>query len=142
MYHSVSLVNRNVFGKILARGGFDRCLPCHALNVPTIHVVMDSAIERMTAERMRRGWTQRQAAERARISHATWSRIESGDMELSGRSRAAVAHAFDWPLDWPDVEPGAAPTSVSEFDALKERVADLEALVRALTRALLDDRPH
>ena len=98
--------------------------------------------ERMAVERKRRGWSQRQAAEHAQIAHSLWSLMENGDRPISDKSRVAIAAAFDWPLDWPDVEPGAPPQSVSEFDALKERVADLEALVRALTRALLDDRQH
>ena len=96
--------------------------------------------ERMTAERRRRGWSQRQAAEHAGVDSALWSRMERGEVPITDRSRAAIARAYDWPLDWPDVEPGAPPTSVSRLDDLEARIRDLEALVRALTRALLDDR--
>lgn len=95
----------------------------------------------MERERRRRGWSQRQAAEHAGIDNGLWSRIETGKTSLSDRSRAAVAKAFDWPLDWPDTDPGE-PQSLSRMDQLEVRVADLEALVRALTRALLHDGQH
>jgi transcriptional regulator with XRE-family HTH domain len=104
----------------------------------TITVVGD-VMERVIAERQRRGWSQRRAAEHAGIDSAQWSRMERGLVEMSDRSRAAIAHAFDWPLDWPDVDPGIPVPSVSQYDALEERVRDLEAMVRALTRALLDN---
>ena len=92
--------------------------------------------ERVTAERTRRGWSQRQAAERVGMNNATWARIER-DGRLSDRSRALIAEAFDWPLDWPDIpDDGIAPTT--RLDALEQRVADLEAFVRTLTRTMLE----
>ena len=96
----------------------------------------------MRTERRRRGWSQRQAAEHGGVDNGLWSRMEKGSVAISDRSRAAVAKAFEWPLDWDVAEPWPPPAndSVNQYDALEVRVRDLEALVRALTRALLGDR--
>lgn len=99
----------------------------------------DELSQRVLAERERRGWSQRQAAERAGINSALWSRIESGKAEISNRSRARIAQAFDWPLDWPD-RPVEEVREISRLDAIEDRLADLEAFVRAMMRAMVDDR--
>jgi|GEM_PF-6349553 len=96
----------------------------------------------MLTERTRRGWSMRQASEHGGINDALWSRMENDKIAISDRSRAAVAKAFGWPLDWDVAEPWPPPVndSVSQYDALEERVRDLEALVRALTRSLLAEQ--
>lgn len=95
--------------------------------------------DRVKAERERRGWSQRQAAERAGIDHGMWSKIERGVKPLTNRTRAGVAEAFGWPLDWPD-QPVDEVREASRLDALEDRVADVEALLRAFMRAVVDDR--
>lgn len=62
----------------------------------------ESPRDKVLRERRKRGWSVRKAAIAGHISNTTWGRYESGELELSGAIRNAIAVAFGWPSDWPD----------------------------------------
>jgi transcriptional regulator with XRE-family HTH domain len=77
-------------------------------------------------ERRKRGWSVRRAAGAGHISNTTWGRYESGDLELSGAIRNAIAVAFGWPPDWPEREVPDWDAAVS--DATVKVTAALERI--------------
>lgn len=89
----------------------------------------ESPRDKVLRERRKRGWSVRKAAIAGHISNTTWGRYESGELELSGAIRNAIAVAFGWPSDWPDRD-------VPDWDhavqnATRQVTAALEAEVRS-----------
>ena len=52
------------------------------------------------AERLRRGWSLREAGDAGGTSHSQWDRIERNEARREHDMRTAVARAFGWPDDW------------------------------------------
>lgn len=100
------------------------------------------------AERLRRGWTQEDAAERAGVSPTSWRMLESaGQAGYRALTLARVAQVLDWPPDAfimmlaggePDsTDPALASMLVDErINAMEERLdavaAQLEEVIRRL----------
>jgi hypothetical protein len=74
---------------------------------------------RVLAERRRRGWSARTAAQIAGISNTTWSAFERTD-NLTDTIRQAVSDAFGWPATWPEqpvlTEPTAQEALIAAMD--------------------------
>src|ERR687890_1608891 len=86
--------------------------------------------ERIRARRLIRGWSVRHAADRAGVSHATWSRIERGRQAADNRFMLAdIAGALD-----------CAPADLAgtEVPADDRATASARAGVFDLRRALVD----
>lgn len=84
---------------------------------------MNPLAEQVRAERLRRGWSVRDAASSGKISNTWWARFEDGQQPLTDGLTVAVATAYGWPSDWP-----AQPRPVVDVDALEALRAALEEL--------------
>ena len=84
----------------------------------------------IVAERERRGWSVREAASRGGVSNETWGRYEKTH-HLTLKMRVAVAKAFDWSTDWPEIGPrapvdGSVDLS-SRLDAIEAKLDAIQA---------------
>lgn len=70
--------------------------------------------EIVRAERLRRGWSLREAATAGNCSHTYWDAIERNEARKPVQARTAVALAFGWPDDW--IENPPPPPEVSQRD--------------------------
>lgn len=103
-------------------------------------------------ERIRRGWSQREAARRGQVSNTMWSMFESYQRELTPAVVEAIARAYGWPMTWAD-DPGKIsynaehvwndpvkhPPKVDPdiaFSSILDRLESLEAAVEALRAEL------
>jgi transcriptional regulator with XRE-family HTH domain len=86
-----------------------------------------SVVKRVKAERQRRGWSQRAAAEAGGVSNQTWSNFEVSGI-VTDKMRSAVVAAYGWPVDWPEELPPDDATPNSVAAALAELRARVEAL--------------
>ena len=66
------------------------------------------------SERLRRGWSMREAAQVGGCSHTYWDSIERGEARKPVLVRNVVAKAFGWPDDW--IENPPPPPAVIERD--------------------------
>lgn len=91
----------------------------------------------IAAERERRGLSVRRAAQMGGVSNTTWARFEAGDTPLTGKMRLAVAEAFGWSTDWPELDQPAPAGDNSDvvLDSL-ERVTDLVSGISAGIRCI------
>lgn len=94
---------------------------------------MNELANLVRAERLRRGWSVRQAAAAAGISNTWWGKFEDGRQPLTPMIANGVAKAYDWPTEW-----AAAPASMprpEEVSRLFELVADLAERVAEMSRS-------
>lgn len=70
--------------------------------------------EIVRAERLRRGWSLREAGDAGGTSHSQWDRIERNEARREYDMRTAVARAFGWADDW--VENPPPPPEVIQRD--------------------------
>lgn len=96
---------------------------------------MDALADRVRHERLRRGWSVRDAAAAGGISNTYWGQFEDYKQPLTPTIAAAVARAFDWEDTWPDEnvsqsdEPGVQLLRIEgtrQIQDLTERVLRLE----------------
>jgi transcriptional regulator with XRE-family HTH domain len=100
----------------------------------------DRAREVVRQQRLRQGWSYRQAAARAQIGAQAWQHFEEGATEPSTHTLLAIARAFGWPGDWRwRLANGEDPDAWSDpvGEDLSELRADLNQL-REVVDALLD----
>lgn len=101
---------------------------------------MDESVERVVAERRRRGLSVRAASTAGDVSNQTWANYEKSGV-LTPLMQRAIVKAFDWPADWADAEPAIPPGSpgdvVGRLQALIEVVQEGRAATAAL-EALVD----
>lgn len=94
---------------------------------------MDDLVERVRAERTRRGMSIRAASSAGGVSNTTWGAFEAGTASLGGSMRVAVAKAFDWPTDWPEMPPilfrQDEDVILSRLDSIQTELAELTRLV-------------
>src|SRR3954470_13352799 len=86
--------------------------------------------ERIRARRLIRGWSVRHAADRAGVSHATWSRIERGRQAADNRFVLADIAAA---LECSPADLAGVPVPVTDRAAMAAQVG-----VYALRQALVD----
>jgi transcriptional regulator with XRE-family HTH domain len=103
-----------------------------------------SLVERVVAERQRRGLTIRQAAGLTDITNTTWSRWENDGGVPSPKLRTAVATAFGWGQDWPENPPPLpVPTdhgvTLPDLDAKLERIINAQVDARVIGRTTAAD---
>lgn len=100
--------------------------------------------QRVRTERTRRGWSARAAAGETRrpdstgarpegITNTTWSRFEKGETELTPNVQGAIAWAFDWPTNWPDIE-----VSITEVVKLSRQLDGVDQKVEQLGLSLAE----
>lgn len=88
--------------------------------------------ELVRAERHRRNWSRRRAANQGGCSNTAWSEWERGTRGLGAIVQQAVSDAFGWRADWPDwpgelkIVPEPPPPDPRRTDDA-DRVAALEA---------------
>src|SRR5439155_17950937 len=93
--------------------------------------------ERIRVRRQLRSWSVRYAADRAGVSHSTWSRIERGLMSVDNRFLLAdIAAALECPVT---ELTGQSPVPTSPGAAAAE--ADVHAVRLALIETDLDEDP-
>lgn len=106
--------------------------------------------QRVLAERRRRGWSARTAAQVAGISNTTWSTFERTDI-VTDRIREAVADAFGWPRNWPEepvlAEPTVQQALIEAMDlrmqiAVDQSLANQTALLAKLDVVIDELRAH
>ena len=99
--------------------------------------------ERVIDERIRRGWSIREAAAHGGVSNTTWARYEQTG-NLTGRMRQAVALAYSWTVDWPDTpdtaEPATAPEPDDELTEIASKVDRLADSIDAVLATTADRR--
>lgn len=105
---------------------------------------VDTLRDRVAAERNRRGWSVRTAAQAGGISNTLWGRFENGDSDVTPKVRHGVARAFDWPDEWPERTPElpqlaeirdeAAERFGAILDALRSMSSRLEQLERRISQ--------
>jgi transcriptional regulator with XRE-family HTH domain len=101
---------------------------------------MDEALrQRLLHERRTRGMSARAAAAAGGVSNTTWGRLEAGEIDLTERTRLAVATAFGWQIDWPENPPPVTSPGVNQpgDDDVAERVQLLQREVAALSEVVL-----
>ena len=88
-----------------------------------------AAVRRVIAERLRRGWSIRTAAQAGQVSNTSWGDMEAGVRPITPKMQRAVAQAFGWDAGWP-YNGGPTTMGVAERVAmLEEQVAHLSELV-------------
>lgn len=99
-------------------------------------------VDRVVAERQRRGLTIRQAAASTDITNTTWSRWENEGGAPSPKMRTAVAQAFGWEPDWPENPPPLpVPTDhgpgLTDLDVKLDRLIDGQVAVSAAVNSAI-----
>lgn len=94
------------------------------------------------AERNRRGWSVRGAAQRGGISNQTWGTFEKGGV-VTNKVRAGVAEAFGWPTTWPESPPALTPLvegepTPSELMAKLDQVLASTAAIQIAVQSMGD----
>lgn len=110
--------------------------------------------ELIRRERRQRGWSMRTAATHAGVSNTTWSRVEAGAVPLTPHMVAAIAAAFEWPVDWeinPPVPAVSHPMPIvdselelrAEIERLRAEVTEHNQRVEAMLAQLIEGgNPH
>lgn len=71
-------------------------------------------------ERLRRGWSMREAADAGGCSHTYWDSIERNEARKPVMVRNVVAQAFDWPDDWVEHPPPTPEVTQRDDQVLAE----------------------
>ena len=102
------------------------------------------------AERLRRGWSLREAGDAGGTSHSQWDRIERNEARREHDMRTAVARAFGWPDDWIENPPPSpeviqrddqvlaefrqwGETMLTAMEAMQSQIAELQQAVARLS---------
>lgn len=76
--------------------------------------------EVVRAERLRRGWSMREAAQAGGCSHTYWDAIERNEARKPVLVRSVVATAFGWGDDWVENPPPPPEVTQREDEVLAE----------------------
>ncbi len=99
---------------------------------------VDQLADRVRHERLRRGWSVRDAAAAGSISNTYWGKFEDYRQSLTPMIATAVAKAFDWPADWPDAADGQPVNR--QADEMAQLRREVDALRQAVESLLVGGR--
>lgn len=87
-------------------------------------------------ERLRRGWSMREAADAGGCSHTYWDSIERNEARKPVMVRNVVAQAFDWPDDWVE-HPPPTPEVIQRDDEVLGAIEKLGWTVLQVNQEML-----
>ena len=94
--------------------------------------------EIVRAERLRRGWSLREAGDAGGTSHSQWDRIERNEARKPMEMRMSVCRAFDWPIDWVE-NPPPPPEVIQRDDQVLSAIKELGWKLLRTTEALMTE---